>query len=109
MLPFANLDKIVLTKYRPLVFPASLEESDTPDAGKWFALMRSEPALVEASMAIATRCGSTSSPFQSSQRATMHTYKAVNIISERLDRAPDALTDGLLGAVFTLSYSEVRP
>lgn len=99
---------IVLTKYRPLVFPTSLEESDAPHASKWFTLMRSEQALVEASMAIAIGCGSNDSPAQFSQKGTMHTYRAVKIISRKLNRGSLELTDGLLAAVFTLSYSEVR-
>lgn len=54
-------------------------------------------------MAIAAR-HSARRPYQ----ANSHVYKAVHIISKRLDRKPLKLTDGLLGAVFTLSYSEVR-
>ncbi|OAQ71009.1 fungal specific transcription factor domain-containing protein [Pochonia chlamydosporia 170] len=101
--------RFLLTKYRPLVFPTSLEgeESDTPHASKWFTLMRSEQALVEASMAIAIGCGSNDSPSQFSQKGTMHTYRAVKIISRKLSRGSLELTDGLLAAVFTLSYSEL--
>jgi hypothetical protein len=38
----------------------------------------------------------------------MHTYRAVSLVSGRLGHAPVELTDGILAAVFTLSYSEVR-
>ncbi|KAK2595408.1 hypothetical protein QQS21_006882 [Conoideocrella luteorostrata] len=100
--------RYLLRQYSPLVFPTAVAASDAPLLVNWVALLRSEPALVEASMAIATRHRKTSDLVQSSSAiATLHTCRAVNMISERLGRVSTELTDGLLGAVFTLSYCEL--
>ena len=98
----------MLKRFCLLVFSTPLGESGPPNTASWVALLKSEPALVDTCMAIATRHDLKLQPFESSQQATMHTYRAVSNISERLRRPTPDLTDGILGAVFTLSYCEVN-
>lgn len=66
----------------------------------------SEPALVEASLAlVALHHGLTESG--SVDGAVMHQVKAVRIINSRLNDPATAVTDGVLGAVWTLAHCEV--
>jgi hypothetical protein len=71
----------------------------------WVDLALSEPALLDASMAISLR----HSPGVLATRvADWYTYRAVGMVNKRLDDSPEKLTDGLVAAVFTLSYCEVK-
>jgi hypothetical protein len=65
----------------------------------------SEPALLEASLAISLRHRS---GVLARQTSNWYAYRAVRMVNERLGEPREKLTDGLIAAVFTLSYSEVR-
>lgn len=66
----------------------------------------SEPALVEASLALVDlHHGLTESA--SVDGAVMHQARAVRMINARLNDPRTAVTDGILGAVWTLAHCEV--
>ncbi|OAQ69394.1 hypothetical protein VFPFJ_10599 [Purpureocillium lilacinum] len=96
-------DPDLLHNYRALVFPAYPSCRGTVVESQWTALLVSEPALLEASMAIGVR--HQASP--SARESTWHAYRAVNLVNKRLNARPPDLGDGVIAAVFTLAYSEV--
>jgi len=101
--PVRALTSSVLHKYRALVFPAYPSYRGTAVESQWTALLISEPALLEASMAIGVR--HQASP--SARESIWHAYRAVNLVNKRLNARPPDLGDGVIAAVFTLAYSEV--
>ena len=105
-LPSVWLTLPVLCEYRPLIFPTAMGQLGSPCEKHWISLLRSEPALVYASMAIAVKHGSWPFPFHQADTDKRYALDAIRLVSSRLGSA-DGLSDGLLGAVFTLSYSEV--
>ncbi|KAJ6445335.1 dihydrolipoamide succinyltransferase [Purpureocillium lavendulum] len=94
--------QFLLRKYRALVFPSYPSYRGTAVEGQWSALLISEPALLEASLAIAVR----HQPGSSTQDAAWHAYRSVGLINTRLNAVPLDLSDGVIAAVFTLAYSE---
>ncbi|PWI69339.1 hypothetical protein PCL_00986 [Purpureocillium lilacinum] len=94
--------QFLLHKYRALVFPAYPSYRGTAVESQWTALLISEPALLEASMAIGVR--HQASP--SARESIWHAYRAVNLVNKRLNARPPDLGDGVIAAVFTLAYSE---
>ena len=70
-------------------------------------LISSEPALVEASMSIARRHGAGLPLGYRMSEARRHESKALGIINSRLNHPAVGLTDGVLGAVFILTFSMV--
>ena len=65
--------------------------------------MHSEPALLESLMAHAME----HKTYGRSRWINPHPYKAVKQIIQRLEEDSGAVSDGVLGAVFTLAYHEV--
>ncbi|KAL4987369.1 hypothetical protein BDW68DRAFT_197453 [Aspergillus falconensis] len=66
----------------------------------WFNLIASEPALVEASLAVAVRQWSPDNSWQS--KADYHSYTAVRLIKQRITSIATP-SDGVLGAVITMA------
>lgn len=96
----------VLRGFRPILDASAEGGVMTDKEAAWFNLVRSEPALLEATLSLASRAGN-GIP---TRIADLHTSRAVSIINKRLEQGVAALTDGVLGAVFTLAYCEVsRP
>ncbi|KAL4735127.1 hypothetical protein BDV11DRAFT_208768 [Aspergillus similis] len=80
-----------------------LEGRHTPGSASeaaWFNLIASEPALVEASLAVAVRQWSPDNSWQS--KADYHSYTAVRLIKQRITSIA-TLSDGVLGAVITMA------
>ncbi|KAM5377904.1 hypothetical protein ACJZ2D_004808 [Fusarium nematophilum] len=100
----AHLDwsiNYLLYEFRPIVFPAGTGSPGSDNETAWVDLLLSEPALVEASMAIAL----TYSSRWDSREGDVRKGRAIHMINQRLD-SPLGLTDGVLGAVFTLTFAE---
>ncbi|KAF6513540.1 hypothetical protein HZS61_006865 [Fusarium oxysporum f. sp. conglutinans] len=95
----------LLCEYRALIFPAGLGSPGSNREADWIALLHSEPALVEASMAIAIRHSPRLQRTQGIREASVRKGRAIKMINERLD-TPLGLTDGVLSAVFTLTFAE---
>ncbi|KAF5567382.1 hypothetical protein FPHYL_3285 [Fusarium phyllophilum] len=96
----------LLCEYRALIFPAGLGSPGSNREADWIALLHSEPALVEASMAIAIRHSPRLQKTQGIREASVRKGRAIKMINERLD-TPLGLTDGVLSAVFTLTFAEL--
>ncbi|KAL4994645.1 hypothetical protein BDV10DRAFT_197365 [Aspergillus recurvatus] len=80
-----------------------LEGRHTPGSASeaaWFNLIASEPALVEASLAVAVRQWSPDNSWQS--KADYHSYTAVRLIKQRITSI-ETPSDGVLGAVITMA------
>lgn len=101
---------LVFRYFRPLLLTLASDKATLLRERSWIQLNFSEPALLEASLAWGalyhglTACGS--GPISD---ADMHQAKAINIINLRLNDPATAVTDGVLGAVYTLAYCEVGP
>ncbi|KAL4973656.1 hypothetical protein BDW66DRAFT_100158 [Aspergillus desertorum] len=80
-----------------------LEGRHTPGSASeaaWFNLMASEPALFEASLAVAVRQWSPDSSWQS--KADYRSYTAIRLIKQRI-KSIATPSDGVLGAVITMA------
>jgi hypothetical protein len=89
-----------------MIFPAGTGAPGSSREADWIGLLQSEPALVEASVAIALRhCPWRQNP-KGFREASLCKGRAIKLINERLN-TPLGLTDGVLSAVFTLTYAEV--
>ncbi|KAF7554810.1 hypothetical protein G7Z17_g2663 [Cylindrodendrum hubeiense] len=103
--------KFLLHEFRPIIFPAGNGSPGSVCPGsaneeQWIRLFMSEPALLEASMAIAFRTAPGHQSASNSRRADLHAFRAVSIVNQRLSTTSTMLTDGVLAAVFTLALSE---
>lgn len=95
----------VLNEFRPIIFPSGNGSDDSPSARVWVELYRSEPALIEASMSISTgRYPKGLDP----GRSDVHAYRAMKMVNRRLQNIETGIGDGVLAAVFTLSFREVH-
>ncbi|KAM0266782.1 hypothetical protein ACHAPA_006559 [Fusarium lateritium] len=96
----------LVCEFRPFIFPAGTGAPGSSREADWIGLLQSEPALVEASVAIALRnCPRRQNP-KGFREASLCKGRAIKLINERLD-TPLGLTDGVLSAVFTLTYAEL--
>ncbi|KPM41358.1 hypothetical protein AK830_g5175 [Neonectria ditissima] len=98
--------RFLLTEFRPLVFPAGNGLPGSVNEALWVRLVLSEPALMDASMAVGMRHWPGKTRGAASVCADVHMLRAVSAINRRLDAAAAGLTDGILAAVFTLALSE---
>ncbi|KAL3706684.1 hypothetical protein TMatcc_007697 [Talaromyces marneffei ATCC 18224] len=91
--------------FRPLLLSLASDKATLLRERSWIQLNFSEPALLEASLAwgglyhALTSSGSVTN-------ADVHQAKAINMINTRLNDPVTAVTDGVLGAVYTLAYCE---
>jgi hypothetical protein len=90
-----------------MIFPAGTGAPGSSREASWISLLQSEPALVEASVSIALRHNPRRQNPKGFREASICKGRAIKLINERLD-TPLGLTDGVLSAVFTLTYAEVR-
>ena len=101
------ISHIVIEEFRPLIFPSSNGSVSSASEMAWINLIISEPALVEASMSVASLHWARGDSDVAIHPSDRHLSNAVAMINKRLDVAATALTDGVLGAVFMLSFNEV--
>ena len=111
----ANTTYLVLGEFRLILFPMSVPSAaykETPE-NQWVRLVTSEPALLEASLAVGLGCDSghaRKTRLLSEDKAArwyQHNAEACRLINEKLSLGPEGLSDGVLGAVFTLAFGEV--
>ncbi|SPJ74253.1 uncharacterized protein FTOL_03983 [Fusarium torulosum] len=96
----------VVCEFRPMIFPAGTGAPGSSREASWIGLLQSEPALVEASVTIALRhCPRRQNP-KGFREASLCKGRAIKLINERLN-TPLGLTDGVLSAVFTLTFAEL--
>ncbi|KAM0345052.1 hypothetical protein ACHAPU_006938 [Fusarium lateritium] len=95
----------LIREFCSFIFPAGTGAPGSSREADWISLLQSEPALVQASIAIALRHSPSRQNPRGFQEAAMFKGKAIKLINQRLD-TPSGLTDGVLGAVFTLTYAE---
>jgi hypothetical protein len=93
-------------EFRPALFMAG--PSDSHGELAWLGYLRDEAALVEATMAIAVQNNMKLSKDARARASDVHALRAVRMINKRLDTSGAQLDDGLLGAVYTLAFREVR-
>lgn len=98
---------IVFREFRPLIFPCLNGYQNPKGELSWVNLLMAEPALVEASMAVGLKHNMYFQQAETAQRLNQHTYNAVKMVNQRLAVAQEQLSDGLLAAVFVLSFGEV--
>ncbi|KAF4455738.1 hypothetical protein F53441_1937 [Fusarium austroafricanum] len=96
----------LLCEYRTLIFPTGTVAPGSTRETDWISLLHSEPALVEASMAIAMRHSPRFQNSQTRREASLRKGRAIQLINQRLG-TPLGLTDGVLSAVFTLTFAEL--
>lgn len=89
-----------------MIFPAGTGAPGSSREASWISLLQSEPALVEASVSIALRYSPRRQNPKGFREASICKGRAIKLINERLD-TPLGLTDGVLSAVFTLTFAEV--
>ncbi|KAL4899844.1 hypothetical protein BDW74DRAFT_106631 [Aspergillus multicolor] len=87
-------------KIQELVFLEGRHIAGSASEAAWFSLIASEPALVEASLAVAVRQWSPDNTWQS--KADYHSYTAVRLIKQRIASVTTP-SDGVLGAVITMA------
>lgn len=106
-MPHVSIYNLVFRYFRPLLLTLASDKATLLREPSWIQLNFSEPALLEASLAWASLYhGLTSSG--SMINADVHQAKAVSIINARLNDPATAVTDGVLGAVYTLAHCEVN-
>ncbi|KAJ0426695.1 hypothetical protein BJY00DRAFT_329 [Aspergillus carlsbadensis] len=98
--PTSGGDIGALHKLHQFVYLEGRHAPDSPSEAAWFDLIASNPALVEASMAVAVQQWSPDISWQS--QAHNHLEKAVNLIKQGI-MSTRSRTDGLLGAVMTMA------
>ncbi|KAK5997683.1 hypothetical protein PT974_00038 [Cladobotryum mycophilum] len=97
----------VLSNFKPLLFPSIPSTPDSLHHTAWTSLLVSEPAFLEATLSLAYR-------YETRHRCVganglppdIHIYRAIKLINRRLEDPSTALSDGILGAVFTLAFNE---
>ncbi|KAL3470330.1 hypothetical protein BJX99DRAFT_264322 [Aspergillus californicus] len=86
------------------VFLEGRHPPNTPSEAAWFNLIASDPALVEATLAVAVRQWSPENSWQS--KADYHSYLAVKLIKQQVTSTATP-SDGVLGAVITMAFGAV--
>ncbi|CEF77831.1 unnamed protein product [Fusarium graminearum] len=94
----------LLYTFRPFIFPAGTAGPGSSREAEWIALLQSEPALVEASTSIALSHCTGQKDDVTFRQAVLHKGRAIKRINQKLS-SPSGLTDGVLSAVFTLTYA----
>ncbi|KAF3021148.1 hypothetical protein E8E14_013864 [Neopestalotiopsis sp. 37M] len=95
----------LLCKFRPLVFPEGIGGPGSAAETAWVHLLLSEPALVEASVSIGLKHDPHHRCMWGPHESAIRKGRAIKMINERLN-TPAGLSDGLLSAVFTLTWAE---
>ncbi|EEU36746.1 uncharacterized protein NECHADRAFT_51893 [Fusarium vanettenii 77-13-4] len=100
-----NSISYLLYEFRPIVFPAGYGYPGSERETVWVDQLLAEPALIEASMAIGLKYTPRHRTPWTSREADIRKCMAISMINKRLDTAA-GLSDGMLGAVFTLAFAE---
>ncbi|KAM6509985.1 hypothetical protein FALCPG4_017618 [Fusarium falciforme] len=100
-----NSISYLLYEFRPIVFPAGYGYPGSERETVWVDQLLAEPALIEASMAIGLKYTPRRRSPWTSREADIRKCMAISMINKRLDTAA-GLSDGMLGAVFTLAFAE---
>ncbi|RSL80294.1 hypothetical protein CEP51_006671 [Fusarium floridanum] len=100
-----NSISYLLYEFRPIVFPAGYGYPGSDRETVWVDQLVAEPALIEASMAIGLKYTPRHRSPWTSREADIRKYMAISMINKRLNTAA-GLSDGMLGAVFTLAFAE---
>ncbi|KAF4445747.1 hypothetical protein FALBO_17149 [Fusarium albosuccineum] len=95
----------LLHEFRPIIFPAGTGTPGSDRETVWVNLLLSEPALIEASMSIGLKYFPKWRNAWGVHAGDIHKIRAIKMINSSLGTAA-GLTDGILGAVFTLTYAE---
>ncbi|KAL2860971.1 uncharacterized protein BJX67DRAFT_317822 [Aspergillus lucknowensis] len=98
---WTGFDNSALQKIQELLYLEGRQAADNPTEAAWFNLIASEPAMVEATMAVALQHWSPSNSWQ--RKADYHLYKAVSLTKQRIASAASR-SDGVLGAVVTMAF-----
>ncbi|KAF5244615.1 hypothetical protein FAUST_2131 [Fusarium austroamericanum] len=102
--PIAYRMVAMLYTFRPFIFPAGTAGPGSSREAEWITLLQSEPALVEASTSIALSHCTGQKDDVTFRQAVLHKGRAIKRINQKLS-SPSGLTDGVLSAVFTLTYA----
>ncbi|CAI6075616.1 unnamed protein product [Clonostachys chloroleuca] len=86
-------------------FPAQTGTASSPSEFEWIALLRSEPALVEACMYVALEHWPGGPCWEQKRQAGVHLCKTLSMVNSRLNSG-QGLSDGVIGAVFVLTFGE---
>ncbi|KAI0121386.1 hypothetical protein BJ170DRAFT_644657 [Xylariales sp. AK1849] len=92
-----------LSRFWSLLFLDGSDYPGNPDEASWIALVVSEPALIESSVAVSVRHWSPALGYQ--YMAEYHSSRANNIIIQRITSGR-AHTDAVLGAVVNMAFGE---
>lgn len=92
--------RYVVNELWPVIF---LHARDEPSTSTWLELLTSEPALIEATMAVSLRSWTSNSECR--RRSDFHTSKAIRLIIDRVVTG-QAHTDGFLFVAMTLAFRE---
>ncbi|KAH6647453.1 hypothetical protein BKA67DRAFT_682656 [Truncatella angustata] len=87
-----------------LVFQDGRDYPTNADEAAWIALLVSEPALLESSMAVGARHWSPDASFQ--RQAEAHWSRAAGLVARRIGSGAAAHVDAVLGAVLTMAFGE---
>ncbi|KAF0636263.1 hypothetical protein FPSE5266_02128 [Fusarium pseudograminearum] len=102
--PIAYRMAAMLYTFRPFIFPAGTAGPGSSREAEWIDLLQSEPALVEASISIALSHCTGQNDDVTFRQAVLHKGRAIKRINQKLS-SPSGLTDGVLSAVFTLTFA----
>ncbi|KAL4933209.1 uncharacterized protein BDV17DRAFT_104927 [Aspergillus undulatus] len=84
-----------------LLFIEGSRQPGSPGEAAWFNLIATEPALTEATLAVAVQQWSPENSWQT--KADEHSYTAVSLIKQRITSITTR-PDGVLGAVITMAF-----
>ncbi|KAL2812950.1 hypothetical protein BJX63DRAFT_421477 [Aspergillus granulosus] len=98
--PTSGGDIRALHKLQEFVYLEGRHAPDSPSEAAWFDLIASDPALVEASMAVAVQQWSPDIAWQC--QAHNHLDRAVRLVKQRI-MSTTSRTDGVLAAVITMA------
>ncbi|KAI9147183.1 hypothetical protein HJFPF1_13216 [Paramyrothecium foliicola] len=98
--------QFLLHEFQPLIFPCAGGLAGPAREAGWAILLTSEPALVEASMAVGLKHHPVARHTSFARRSHYHAYRAVRMINQRINAVNQILSDGLLAAVFVLSFDK---
>ncbi|KAL6917126.1 hypothetical protein FSST1_008621 [Fusarium sambucinum] len=96
----------LLCMFRPFIFPTGTTGPGSSREAEWVDLLQSEPALIEASISIAVRHCVGRKDNTAFRQALIHKGRAIRRVNQKLG-LPSGLTDGVLSAVFTLTFAEL--
>lgn len=109
LIPQINVvDTITVTCYFcPVMFPSGETPAGGPDRASWADLLINEPAFSEATLAIGVSYKPVIPLRNGFSTPENHVGRAISLVNARLNDPHEAVSDGVLAAVFTLAVWEV--